>query len=355
MRDRFADGVCFVGLAPLSDPSLVITSIARELGSQETGAQPLVETVKVWLQDKHFLLLLDNFEQIVSAAPLLEDLLAACPRLVILVTSREILHLSAEHLFPVPPLSLPDLTQLPDYKQLSQYASVSLFLQCARALKPDFELALTNAPAVAEICVRLDGLPLAIELAAARIRLLPPQALLARLAQRLQILTGGSRSLPERQQTLRYTIQWSYDLLNEQEQRLFRLLSIFVRGCTLEAAEAVWGTSGDASDVRKSSVLDGAASLIDKSLLQQIEQEGEEPRLAMLETIREYGLEMLDASGEMEATQHAHAAYYLALAETAESVPFGPQQAIWFKRLEREYGGPRCQDSVGEVDEHVGN
>ena len=337
LRDHFADGVCFVGLAPISDPSLGLSSIAQELGLQEAGTQPLVETVKAWLRDKHFLLLLDNFEQIVSAAPLLENLLAACPRLVILVTSREVLRLSTEHLFPVPPLSLPDLAQLPDHEQLSQYAAVSLFLQRAQALKPDFQLTSTNSHAIAEICVRLDGLPLAIELAAARIRLLPPKALLTRLSQRLQVLTGGSRTLPERQQTLRNTIKWSYDLLNEEEQRLFRRLSLFVGGCTLEAAEAVCGTGSEGSFV-----LDSVASLIDKSLLHQVEQEGEEPRLAMLETIREFGLGCLEQQEELQAIRQAHARYYLALAEQAEPHLFGSEQLRWLDLLERELDNLRA-------------
>jgi len=338
LRDRFADGVCFVGLAPISDPTLVISSIAHELGLQEVGARPLVETVKAWLRDKHFLLLLDNFEQIVSAAPLLEDLLIACPRLVLLVTSREVLRLSAEHLFPVPTLSLPDLTQLPDHEQLLQYAAVSLFVQRAQASKSDFTLTQTNRRVIAELCVRLDGLPLAIELAATRIRLLPPQALLARLSQRFQVLTGGSRTLPERQQTLRNTIQWSYDLLNEEEQRLFRLLSVFVGGCTLEAIEAVCHSIGD----EKIDVLNVITSLIDKSLLHQTEQEGEEPRLMMLETIREYGLEVLKVSSELNLIRHAHATYYLRLAEQAEPELRGARDAIWLDRLEAEHDNLRA-------------
>ena len=342
LRDSFADGVCFVGLAPISDPTLVISSIAHELGLQEAGAQPLVETVTAWLRDKQFLLLLDNFEQIVSAAPLLEDLLAACPRLVILVTSREVLHLSAEHLFPVPSLAFPELAQLTEQEDLGQYAAVSLFVQRAQAIKPDFMLTPANARTIAEICVRLDGVPLAIELAAARIRLLPPHALLTRLAQRLQVLTGGSRTLPERQQTLRNTIQWSYDLLNVEEQRLFRRLSVFVGGCTLEAAEAVCATSSDASDGMGISVLDGVASLIDKSLLHQAEHEGEESRLAMLETIREYGLEALATSREAELIRQAHAAYYLHLSEEAEPGLEGSHQAAWFDRLEAEHDNLRA-------------
>jgi predicted ATPase/DNA-binding CsgD family transcriptional regulator len=342
VRDRFADGVCFVGLATLSDPSLVISSIAHELGLQEGGTQPLVETVKAWLRDEQLLLLLDNFEQIISAASLLEDLLAGCHRLVILVTSREVLRLSAEHLFSVPQLALPDLAQLPDQKELAQYAAVSLFLQRAQAIKPDFTLMQANGRAIAEICVRLDGLPLAIELAAARIRVLPPQALLARLAQRFQVLTGGSRTLPERQQTLRNTIQWSYDLLDEEEQRLFRRLSVFVGGCRLSAAEVVSGAGGDASTGMGGWVLDGVASLIDKSLLHQTEQEGEEPRFLMLQTVREYGLEMLTATGELETNRAVHAHYFLALAEQAQLELHGPKQTAWLERLEQEHDNLRA-------------
>ena len=350
LRDRFADGVCFVGLASIRDPSLVISSIAHALGLQEGGEQPLVETVTTWLRDKRFLLLLDNFEQIVSAAPLLVDLLAACPRLVILVTSREVLRLSPEQLFPVPPLALPDLAQRIEQEELAQYAAVSLFLQRAQAIKPDFMLTQANGRAIAELCVRLDGLPLALELAAARIRLLPPQALLARLAQRFQVLTGGSRTLPQRQQTLHNTLQWSYDLLNEEEQRLFRHLSVFVGGCTLEAAEAVCGTSSDAAVSMEGSMLDAVASLIDKSLLHQTEQEGGEPRLAMLETIREFGREALVASGEAEVTQRAHAAYYLALAEEAEPRLTGAGRGRWLERLQCEHENLRA--ALARLMEH---
>src|SRR5215471_5111143 len=338
IRDHFADGVCFVALAPLTDPTLVIFSIAHELGIQEGGAQPLLEAVKAWLRDKHLLLLLDNFEQIISAAPMMEDLLAACPKLSILVTSREVLHLKAEHLFPVPPLALPDLSRLPDNENLEQFASVSLFLQRAQAVKPDFKLTQTNAGALAELCVRLDGLPLALELAAARIRLLPPQALLARLSQRFQVLTGGPRTMPERQQTLHNTIKWSYDLLNTNERRLFQQLSVFVGGWTLEAAEAVCNAVNDPPV----DLLQGVASLLDKSLLQQSGQEGEEPRLVMLETIREYGLERLAASGELEVTRQAHAEYYQKLAEEAEHKLRSTQQVTWLERLELEHDNLRA-------------
>src|SRR6266581_2918392 len=279
-------------------------------------------------------------KQEVSAAVEVAELLTSCPKLKVVVTSRMALHLRGEQEFTVSPLAVPDPHHLPDLVTLSQYEAVALFILRAQSLKPDFHMNHANAPTIAEICARLDGLPLAIELAAARSKVLPPQALLARLGQRLALLTGGARDAPARQQTLRDTIKWSYLLLDAYEQRLFRRISVFVGGCTLEAIEAVCieldtnATSGQ--------ILDRVSSLVDKSLLQQTEQEGEEMRLVMLETIREYGLEMLVASGEMEASQQAHAHYYLALAEEAEPELGGPQQAEWLERLEREHDNQRA-------------
>jgi predicted ATPase/DNA-binding CsgD family transcriptional regulator len=254
------------------------------------------------------------------------------------VTSRAVLHIRGEHEFPVPPLALPDLTHLPGSESLLQYAAVALFLHCAQAARPDFQVTPANTRTIAEICVRLDGLPLAIELAAARVKLLPPQALLTRLGHRLQVLTSGARDAPVRQQTLRNTLAWSYDLLDDEEQQLFRRLSVFAGGCTLEAVEGLYTALGELP----AAVLDGVASLLDKSLLRQVEQEGEEPRLLMLATIREYGLEALAASGEMESTRRAHAAYYLGMAEQAELELGGPQQAAWLNRLEREHDNLRA-------------
>jgi predicted ATPase/DNA-binding CsgD family transcriptional regulator len=248
--------------------------------------------------------------------------------------------MQAEHEFPVPPLALPDPKRLPDLAVLSHNAAVALFLQRAQTVKPDFQLTNANARAIAEICVRLDGLPLTIELAAARMKLLPPQALLARLDQRLAVLTGASRDLPARQQTLRNTIAWSYNLLDAAEQRLFRRISVFVDGCTLQAVEAVCAEL-DKSD-ESALALDGIASLVDKSLLQQTEQEGEEPRFVMLETIRDYGLERLALNGEMEATRQAHAAYYLALAEEAEPQLLNNHQSMWLEQLDREHENLRA-------------
>jgi len=314
LNEIFTQGVCLVQLAPLSDFNLVIPSIAQTLGLRDVEEYSLFESLKAFLQDKHLLLLLDNFEQVLEAAPALVELLLACPSSKILVTSRAVLHIHAEHEFSVPPLALPDLTRLPESEALSQYAAVALFLERARAVNPDFQVTPANTRSIAEICVRLDGLPLAIELAAARIKLLPPQALLTRLRHRLQVLTSGARDVPPRQETLRNMLAWSYDLLDAQEQRLFRRLCVFVGGCTLEAVEGLSTALGE----RPANVLDGVASLMDKSLLRQVEQEGQDPCLLMLEMIREYGLEGLSANGEMERTRQAHATYYLRLAEQAE-------------------------------------
>jgi len=341
LDEDFADGVSFVALAPTSNPDLVMSTIAGVLELKEAGEQPLLEQLKAFLRDKCLLLLLDNFEQVVVAAPGLSALLTDCPQLKMLVTSRAALHIQGEYEFPVPPLAVPDLKRLPSPDMLPQYAALALFIQRARAIKPDFQLTKANAGAIAEICVRLDGLPLAIELAAARIKLLPPQALLRRLSHRLEVLTGGAQDLPDRQQTLRNTLAWSYDLLTEQEQRLFRWLSIFVGGCTLEAIESVCHGAGH----EKIDVLDTVASLIDKSLLHQAEQEtgeGDEPRLVLLETIRKYGLERLEVSGEMTLTRQTHAGYYLVLAEEAEPELDGPNQVSWLERLEREHDNLRA-------------
>ena len=338
LRDEFADGVHFISLASISDPDLVMPIIARALDIKETDSQPLLNLLKASLYNKHLLFVLDNFEQILPAAPQLTDLLAFCPQLKLLVTSRSTLHVQGEHEFPVAPLAVPDLTQLPTLADLARMETVRLFVARAQAIKADFALTEVNAHAIAEICVRLDGLPLAIELAAARIKLLPPQALLKRLSHRLEVLTGGAQDLPARQQTLRNTIAWSYDLLAEQVQRLFRWLSIFVGGCTLEAAEALCQAGGE----RASSVLEGVTSLLDKSFVQQMEREGEEPRLVMLETLREFGLESLQGYGELEAARGAHARYYLDLAEQAGLELLGPQQAMGLHRLEQEHDNLRA-------------
>jgi len=338
LSDRFADGVFFVNLAPIREPESVLAAIAQALAVKETTEHSLLELLQAFLREKQVLLLLDNFEQVVSAASQVADLLAACPKLKILVTSREVLHVQAEHEFAVPFLVSPDPKCLPDLTTLSHYAAVALFLQRAQAVKPDFQITSATAGSIAEICARLEGLPLAIELAAARMKLFPPQALLARLSPRLQVLTSTARDVPTRQQTLRNTIEWSYHLLDAAEQRLFRCLSVFIGGCTLEAAEAVRYSVGDSGI----DVLNVVTALLDKNLLLQSEQVDGEIRLVMLETIREYGLEALVTSGEMETTQQAHALYYLRLSEEAEPHLDGPQQVVWLERLERDHGNLRA-------------
>src|SRR5215469_2902442 len=338
LSEQFADGVCFVNLAPIGDPALVLPTIAQTLGVQESAMRSVLDILQAVLLEKQLLLVLDNFEQVVGAAVEVRALLAGCPLLTVLVTSRAALHLSGEHQFPVTPLVLPDPRHLPDLVALSQYEAVALFIARAQAVRPEFQVSNATAPAVAEICVRLDGLPLAIELAAARITLLPPQALLARLGQRFTLLTGGVRDAPARQQTLRNTIAWSYDLLEASEQRLFRRLCAFVGGTTLSAVEAVSAALGD----EPGAVLDGMASLIDKSLLRQSEAEGEQPRFVMLETIREYGWEALEALGEAETTCQAHAVYYLTLAKEAAPKLLGPQLAQWMRRLQLELDNLRA-------------
>jgi predicted ATPase/DNA-binding XRE family transcriptional regulator len=348
VQSGFADGVVFVGLAPISDPDLVVATIAQTLGVKESPAQPLLATLRAWLGERQLLLILDNFEQVLAAAPAIAELLAACPRLKVLATSRAALHVRGEQLYPVPPLLLPDLAQLPPLSGLAQIAAVALFVERAQAVQPAFRLTDTNAAAVAEICTRLDGLPLAIELVAARVRLLSPPALLARLSDRLALLTDGARDLPLRQQTLRSAITWSYDLLDDGAQRLFRRLGVFVGGCTLEAAEAI--CAGQASgentlipDPRPPiPILYGLAALIDWSLMKQEVGSDGEPRFSMLETIREYALERLEACAETPIMQWHHANYYVALAELAEPELIGAQSLVWLKRLGAEHANIRA-------------
>ncbi len=344
LRTTFTDGICFVGLAGISDSVLVMATVALELGLADTH-KSFEELVQDALHEKHFLLILDNFEQVVEAAAVLEQLVATCPQLKILVTSRVVLRLPMEQQFRVPALAIPDIKQLPEREAIAQYASVELFVQRARALLPAFQVTDINAAVLAEICVWLDGIPLAIELAAARIKLLPPQELLPRLSKSLAILTKGMTTQPTRQQTLRNTISWSYDLLDSWEQRLFRLCSVFVDGFTLQAIEAVYAVLYEKKHADTiESALDGVDSLIDNSLLQPPGQEDEESesRLVMLETVREYGRERLAENDEMEAARGAHAAWYLQFAEEASKVPDAAKQTRWIKRLERNYDNLRA-------------
>jgi predicted ATPase/DNA-binding CsgD family transcriptional regulator len=328
----FADGVCFVPLGAISDPAFVLPALAQALGLRETGVRAPSEDLQAALGSQSLLLLLDNFEHVLAAAPPLADLLAACPHLKLLVTSRAVLRLHGEHELAVFPLAVPDLAHLPAREALAQYAACALFVERAQAITPQFQVTEATVRPIAEICTRLDGLPLAIELAAARTRLLPPQALLARLSHRLDVLTGGVRDGPARQQTLRATIAWSYHLLAPQEQRLFRYLSVFAGGCTLQAAEAL----AKQAYIAASTILEGVSALLENHLLRQVEQPDGESRLLLLETIREYGLESLESCGELEAARAGHAAYFLALAEEAEPRLRGGEQVLWVSQLERE-------------------
>jgi predicted ATPase len=339
--EEFAGGIYFVALSPLSDPGLIPSVIVQTLGIREAGGQSPLEILKKNLQDSlraPTLFLLDNFEHLMEAAPTVSELLTMSPNLKILVTSRAALHVYGEHEFPVPPLALPESRSVPSVQLLSQYPAVALFVQRAVAAKPGFELNRENAAAVAEICARLDGLPLAIELAAARVKVLSPSSMLTRLASRLQLLTGGARDLPQRQRTLRGAMDWSYDLLNAAEQKLFRRLSVFVGGSDLEAVEAVCDAKGDLD----LDLLDGMASMVDKSLAQQVERTKGESRFVMLETIREYAFEKLSASGEESPAKRAHAAYCLVLAEEEATEQGGADMAAWLERCTSEHDNLRA-------------
>ena len=333
MAAEFPGGACFVPLAAVSEPSLIASTISQALGLHESANQSPQDILEEYLRGlrEPMLLLLDNFEHLVAAAPWIARLLSAGPKLKVIVTSQAPLHVYGENEFPVPPFAVPDAKATPSVEELARVPAVALFVERARAVKREFELTSANSAAVASICARLDGLPLAIELAAARAKLLSPSAMLARLESSLSLLTGGARDLPVRQQTLRGTVEWSYRLLNAAEQTLFRRLSVFAGGCTLEAVEAVCDTKGDLG----ADVLDAMASMVDKSLVQQVEPAEGETRFHMLATIREYALERLRESGEEPATRRAHAAYCLVLAEEgAEKVSAQPE---WMARFEAEH------------------
>jgi predicted ATPase/class 3 adenylate cyclase len=337
VSDHFQGGVYFVPLAPVTDPSLVGSAIAQSLALQESGGRPIQERVAEYVHDKELLLVLDNFEQVLPAAPLVVELLKAGPRLKIVVSSRAPLRVSGEREFPVQPLGLPDPQHLPSLDALTQFEAVKLFIERAIAVKPDFTVTNENAHAVAAICARLDGLPLAIELAAARIKLLPAQAILARLGDRLGLLSGGGRDLPARQQTLRGTIAWSHDLLDDAGRRLFARFAVFMGGARLGEAEAVCNPASELGI----DVLDGLAELLDQSLLRQEEVHGQ-PRFTMLETIREFARERLDESGELGEICRRHAVVYLALVEQAEPELTGPDQRDWLDRIEHEHDNLRA-------------
>jgi predicted ATPase/DNA-binding CsgD family transcriptional regulator len=350
LLEAFQHGVVFVDLAPIATPTLVVTTISEALRLRPVGDLPVVDQLRKYLAERHLLLVLDNFEQVLGATPQVAQLLAACPGLKVLATSREPLHLSWEHEYPVAPLELPDLRHLPAAEGLADCPAVTLFLERVRVVKPSFVLTAENAASVAELCVRLDGLPLALELAAARSKVLTPEAILARLQERLDLLASNAWDRPQRHQTLRAALDWSYGLLEPAEQVLFRSLAVFVGGCSLDAAETVTSLDGDPASTpsrsppgRSGAVLDGITSLVDKSLLRLEQPTAGEPQFGMLDTVRSYALERLVASGEAEALHRRHAVYFLAMAERAEcELRGGPQQLAWLDRLEREHDNLRA-------------
>ncbi|NIR43593.1 MAG: tetratricopeptide repeat protein [Gemmatimonadetes bacterium] len=333
----YRDGVFFVRLGTITDPDLVAPTIAQTLGYADTASGPVLAVLQTALRDQELLLVLDNFEQVAEAASLLTQLLESCLDLKIIVTSRAPLRVTGEQELPVPPLSVPERDEEPSARALKSYSAVGLFVDRANAASPGFELTDGNAPAVSELCRRLDGLPLAIELAAARIKLLSPEAMLARLSERLDLPGGGARDRPERHQTLRQTVGWSYELLDPPVQRLFRQISVFVGGCTLGAIEAVCGAV--AADI---DVIEGVAALVDHSLLRRVGVSGDEPRFSLLGTIRRFGLEELERAGESEAASRAHAEYYLAFAERAAPELTGREPAEWLDRLDAEHDNLRA-------------
>ncbi|MGI8788520.1 MAG: protein kinase domain-containing protein [Pyrinomonadaceae bacterium] len=367
----FTDGVFFIELASVTNPELVASTIAQPLGVKESGGKPILEILKDYLRDKQMLIVVDNFEQVIAAAPNIAELIAAADKLKILITSRVSLHLKAEREFIVPPLALLSEDSFDDYLRtgdsdlladLRKYEAVELFVERAREAKASFALSKDNARSVAEICTRLDGLPLAIELAAARVKIISPQMILTKLENRLQLLTGGAEDLPARQQTMRGAIEWSYDLLTEDEKRLFPRLAVFANGFTFEAAEAVcaFGVPPSGGDLDNQSisaggekqppqvgtpneieVLDLITSLVDKSLLVSKEQSSGEMRFRMLETVREYALESLEKNDEAEAMRRSHAAYFLALGEEAGLHLQTAQAGEWLNRLEDEHDNLR--------------
>lgn len=334
--DRFAHGVFFVPLADDTDASQFISRVAQQLEVRE-GGRPLLENLKDYLRDKHILLILDNFEQLISAAPVLADLLTTASQLKIMTSSRVALNLHGEHIFAVPPLELPQTDNDLKVENLVENEAILLFMGRARAVQPSFRLTEENLSAVTEICRRLDGLPLALELAAARVKLLTPQAILARLDDRLKLLTGGARDLPTRHQTLRNTLEWSYGLLQEEERNLYARLGVFVGGFTIEAAEAVCNSAGNLD------ILEGLTSLVNSSLVRQEETSEGEPRFGMLETIRAYAFERLAESGEMETWRERHARYFGKIVVDQTWTQLTSANALyWLNWLDREYDNIRA-------------
>ena len=350
LHGKYSSGVYFVDLASLADPQLVVPAIAQALGVRDTGSRPLTQRVHEYLRPRQVLLVLDNFEHLLAAAPDVAAVLAACPRLKVLATSRARLHLRWEHEFPVPPLTLPDVADLGTPDAVARVPAVALFLQVAAAARHGFWLTEANTRAVAEICVGLDGLPLAVELAAARIKVLSPEAILARLDRRLALLTGGGRDQPARHQTLEAALSWSYDLLGEARQALFRRLGVFAGGWSLAAAEAVCPPASCQVDV-----LDGLSALVDHSLVRQELLPNGEVRFGMLETVREFAVERLSESGEAGEAYRCHAAYALSLAEQADAKLKSAAQWEWLALLDREHDNlrvalARCLAPPGDLE-----
>ncbi|MEX0629564.1 MAG: adenylate/guanylate cyclase domain-containing protein [Chloroflexota bacterium] len=337
--DRYPDGVYFVVLEPITRPELLLPTMAQAMGLMDPGAAS-VDRLAEHFGERAFLLVLDNFEQVDAAAPLVGELLARAPRLSVLATSRSPLRVYGEREYPVPPMGLPDPRHLPELEQFTQFESVALFIERAVAVRPDFRVDNANAPAVAEVCVRLDGLPLAIELAAARVRVLTPQAILDRLSDRLGLLSGGARDLPERQQTLRGAIAWSHDLLEDDDKRAFARLSVFAGGANLDQIEEVCFEAPD-----RHLALDVASSLVDKSLLREESPPGGEPRFRMLETIRQFAAEQLAAINDAATYRQRHAASVLALVERGAGEVMSPQGGEWLDRYELERDNIRAATS----------
>lgn len=338
LKADFADGVFFIELAALNNPELVASAIAKTLGVDESGSKSLTESLIDFLSKRRTLLILDNFEQILDAAPLLQKILDSTAFLKILVTSRAVLRLDYEREIVVTPLALPPLENNFSAEKLSGYAAIELFIRRAKSARQNFVLSNENASDISEICRKLDGLPLAIELAAARVKLLSPESILERLKNSLNLLTSGAKNLPERQRTMRGAVQWSYELLDENEQILFRRLAVFAGGFTVEAAEAICEKDAES----KFSVLDILTNLIENSLLVQIEKNDGNVRLRMFEVVREFALEMLEKSGELENLRQLHTQYFLALAEKAEPFLMGETGNEWLEKLENEHNNFRA-------------
>ena len=339
LLDAFEDGVFFVSLASITDPDLVAATILQTLGFTTGENQPALGLLKGYLQEKRMLLVIDNFEQVTAASPLLGELLKAAPRLKILVTSQAVLHVYGEYEFNVPPLAVPDINNLPALDVVARSPAVALFVNRAEAVKVDFALTPENARVIVEICAQLDGIPLALELAAARIKLFAPQALLRELSHRLNLLAQKSPDRSPRHQTLRNAVAWSFQLLASDERALFTQMGVFVGGCTLDAVEAIYTDGGNKDDAP---LLEQLASLVDKSMLQHELRPNGEPRFMLLETLREYALERLESDGQLDAARSRHLSFFLEFVESSEPGPKKPNLSAWMKGLEEEHDNLRA-------------